>query len=99
MQMSFYLLLAQPEIWKLFSSNPSLSDRIMVIFKLHLSYVINLEGMRPLLDFSTARNSATALIHSKLGYCSSVFCFNLVSNQLHCLQLIRNSSAHAVSKT
>jgi hypothetical protein len=53
---------------------------------------------RPILDQTTACNIATALIHSKLDYCDSLF-LNLPANQLDRLQLVLNSAARAVTNT
>ena len=58
----------------------------------------DLRRIRPFLDQTTARNIATALIHSKLDYCNSIF-LNLPANQLDRLQLVLNSAARAVTKT
>ena len=46
----------------------------------------DLRRLRPILDQTTARNIATALIHSELDYCNSLF-LNLPAHQLDCLQL------------
>jgi hypothetical protein len=82
----------------LFDSNLSLSDDISFIIKSCLFHVRNLRRLRPILDQTTARNIATALIHSKLDYCNSLF-LNLPANQLDRLQLVLNSAAHAVTST
>ena len=58
----------------------------------------DLRHLRPILDHTTARSIATALIHSKLDYCNSLF-LNLPANQLDRLQLVLNSAARAVTKT
>ena len=58
----------------------------------------DLRRLRPILDQTTARNFATALIHSKLDYCNSLF-LNLPANQLDRLQLVLNSAARAVTNT
>jgi hypothetical protein len=54
--------------------------------------------LKPTLDQTTARNIVTALIHSKLDYCNSLF-LNLPANQLDRLQLVPNSAARAVTST
>ena len=82
----------------LFDSNLSLSDHISSITKSCLFHVRDLRRLRPILDHTTARNIATALIHSKLDYCNSLF-LNLPANQLDRLQLVLNSAARAVTKT
>ena len=82
----------------LFDSNLSLSDHISSITKSCLFHVRDIRRLRPILDQTTARNIATALIHSKLDYCNSLF-LNLPANQLDRLQLVLNSAARAVTKT
>ena len=59
---------------------------------------MDLRRIRPILDQTTPRNIATALVHSKLDYCNSLF-LNLPANQLNRLQLVLNSAARAVTKT
>jgi hypothetical protein len=82
----------------LFDSNLSLSDHISSIIKSCLFHVRDFRRLRPILDQTTARNIATALIHSKLDYCNSLF-LNLPANQLDRLQLVLNSAARAVTNT
>jgi hypothetical protein len=82
----------------LFNSNLSLSDPISSIIKSCLFHVRDLRCLRPILYVTTACNIATALIHSKLDYCNSLF-LNLPTNQLYHLQLFLNSAAHAVTNT
>ena len=82
----------------LFDSNFSLSDHISSVTKSCMSHIRDLRRIRPVLNQSTARNIATALIHSKLDYCNSLF-LNLPANQLNCLQLVLNSAARAVTNT
>jgi len=48
--------------------------------------------------FHTARIIATALVHSKLDYCNSLY-YRLPSSQINQLQVIQNSLARAVTKT
>jgi hypothetical protein len=54
--------------------------------------------LRSILDQTTARNIATALVHSKLDYFNSLFP-NLTANQFDRLQLVLNPAARAVSNT
>ena len=82
----------------LFDSNFSLSDHISSIVKSCLFHVRDLRRLRPILDKNTARTIATALIHSKLDYCNSLF-LNLPACQLDRLQLVLNSAARAVTNT
>jgi hypothetical protein len=65
----------------LFDSNLSLSNHISYIIKSSLFHVRDLRRPRPIPDQTTARNIATALIHSTLDYCNSSF-LNLPANQL-----------------
>jgi hypothetical protein len=81
-----------------FDCNLSLSDHISSIIKSCLFHVRDLRRLRPILDQTTARNNATALIDSKLDYCNSLF-LNLPANQLDRLQLVLNSAARAVTNT
>ena len=71
----------------------SLSGHISSITKYSLSII---RDLRPILDQTTARNIATALVHSKLDYCNSLF-LNLPANQLDRLQLVLNSAAREVT--
>jgi hypothetical protein len=82
----------------LFDSNFSLSNHISPITKSCLFHVRDLRRLRPILDKNTARTIATALIHSKLDYCNSLF-LNLPACQLDRLQLVLNSAARAVTNT
>jgi hypothetical protein len=82
----------------LFDSNLSLSGHISSIAKSCFSHIRDLRRIRPILDQTTARTIATALVHSKLDYCNSLF-LNLPANQLDRLQLVLNSAARAVTKT
>jgi hypothetical protein len=81
----------------LFESNLSLSDHISSIIKSCIFHVRDLRLLRLRLDQTIFRNTATALIHSKLDYCNSLF-INLPANKLDRLQLEINSAAHAVTK-
>ena len=81
-----------------FDSNLSLSDHISSVTKSCLFHVRDLRRLRPILDQTTARNIATALIHSKLDYCNSLF-LNLPAYQLNRLQLVLNCAARAVTKS
>jgi hypothetical protein len=63
----------------LFDSKPCDSDHISSIIKSCLFLARDLRRLRPVLDQTTARNIATALIHSKLDYCTSLF-LNLPAN-------------------
>ena len=82
----------------LLDSNLSLSGHISSITKSCLSDIRDLRRIRPILDQTTVRNIATALVHSKLDYCNSSF-LNLHANQLDRLQLVLNSAIRAVTRT
>jgi hypothetical protein len=60
----------------------------------------DLKRLRPILDQTTARNIATALIHSKLDYYNSLFLnLNMQINFIVFMQLVLNSAARAVTNT
>ena len=82
----------------IFDSTLSLSDHISSVSKSCFSHIRDLRRIRPILDLNTANTIATALIHSKLDYCNSLF-LNLPAHQLNRLQLILNSAARAVTKS
>ena len=52
----------------------------------------------PYLDLETASTIATALVHSKLDYCNSLY-LALSKTELSCLQLIQNALGHVVANT
>jgi len=81
-----------------FDSTLSMSDHISSVSKSCFLSIRDLRRIRNTLDLSTARTMATSLIHSKLDNCNSLI-LNLPQSQLGRLQLIRNSSARAISKT
>jgi hypothetical protein len=64
----------------LFDSNSSVSGHISSITKSCSFHIRVLRHIRPILDQTTARTIATALVHSKLDYCNSLF-LNLPANQ------------------
>ena len=68
------------------------------LLKSCLFHIRDLRRFRPFINQTTARNIATALIHSKLDYFDSIF-LNLPADQLDRLQLVLNSAARAVTKT
>ena len=74
--------------------DPTLSqyDLTLISWSINKSCVRDLRRIRTFLDQTTARNIATALIHSKLDCCNSIF-LNLPANQLDRLQLVLNSAA------
>jgi hypothetical protein len=64
----------------------------------NLVFLRDVRHLRPMLHQTTARNIATALIHSKLDYCNASF-LSLHANQLDRLQLVLNSAACSVANT
>ena len=60
-------------------------------------HIRQLRCIRPYLDTKTASTIATAIVHSKLDYCNSLY-HNLPKCQITRLQQIQNSLARAVVK-
>lgn len=81
-----------------FDSNLSFKQHINNVTKACFYHCRDLRRIRSTLDFETARTIATALVHSKLDYCNSLY-YRLPLSQLHKLQVIQNSLARAVTKT
>ncbi len=77
-------------------SNLTLADQISSLTKSCFYHLRDLRRVRKSLDFNTARLIATAIIHSKLDYCNSLY-LNLPSFRLNRLQLIQNAAARAIS--
>jgi hypothetical protein len=70
--MLLYLLFLRLEnLGVVFDSNLYLSGHISSIAKSCLSNIRDFRRIRSILDHITARNIATALVHSKLDYCNS----------------------------
>jgi len=82
----------------IFDSTLSMSDHISAVSKCCLFHIRDLRRIRNTLDLNTAKIIATALVHSRLDYCNSLF-LNLPSCQLNRLQLLLNSAARATTKT
>ena len=82
----------------IFDSTLSMSDHISAVSKSCLFHIRDLRRIRNTLDLHTAKIMATALVHSRLDYCNSLF-LNLPSYQLNRLQLLLNSAARATTKT
>lgn len=80
----------------IFDSTLSLSDQITSLTKACFYHIRDLRRVRKSLDQNTARLIATAIIHSKLDYCNSLY-LNLPSSKLNRLQLIQNAAARAVT--
>src|SRR6218665_37259 len=81
-----------------FDPHLSFSNHIYNLSRSCLMHMRDLRRIRPMLDFKTASNIATSIVHSKLDYCNSLF-LNLDSTQIQRLQLIQNSLARAVTRT
>ena len=71
------------------------SQQISALSKSCFLHIRDLRRIRPSLDHKTACTIATALVHSKLDYCNSLY-YNLPKYQLARLQHIQNSLARAV---
>ncbi len=74
----------------------TLSDQISALTKTCFYHIRDLRRVRKSLDHNTARLIATAIIHSKLDYCNSLY-LNLPSSKLNRLQLIQNAAARAIT--
>ena len=79
----------------LLDSNLTLNDQISATCKSCNWHIHDLWRIRSTLDYSTAKTIATALVHSKLDYCNSLY-LNLPAYQLSRLQHIQNSLARVV---
>jgi hypothetical protein len=82
----------------IFDSKLSFTEHISAISKSCLYQIRDLKRLRSTIDQPTARIIATARIHSKLDYCSSLL-LNLPASHLNRLQLVLNSAARAVTRT
>ena len=61
-------------------------------------HIRDLRHIRPTLDFTTATTIATALVHSRVDYCNSLY-HGLPITQIKRLQHIQNELARAVTRT
>ena len=82
----------------IFDSSLTISDHISSVSKSYFLPDSSKVTNRQALNSTTAETIATSLIHSKEGYCNSLF-LNLPHSQLDRLQLVLNFAARAVSKT
>ena len=80
----------------LLDQNLACDYQISVVTRSCNYHVRDLRRIRHTLDLNTARTVATALVHSKLDYCNSLY-LKIPDYQLHRLQSIQNSMAQAVS--
>ena len=79
----------------IFDSHLDFSEQISALSKSCYNQIRDLRRIRPCLDHKTACTIATALVHSKLDYCNSLY-YNLPKYQLDRLQRIQNSLARTV---
>ena len=76
----------------------SLHSQITALSQSCFYHIRDLRRIRDTLDFKTASTIATALVHSKLDYCNSLY-YNLPAYKIQRLQYIQNSLARAVCRT
>ena len=77
-------------------SHLSFAHHVSSVSRACFYHIRDLRRIRPVLDFSTAQAIGTALVHSKLDYCNSLY-YDLPKTQLNRLQHIQNSLARAVT--
>ena len=75
----------------------SLHSQITALSQSCFYHIRDLRRIRDTLDFKTASTIATALVHSKLDYCNSLY-YNLPAYEIQRLQYIQNSLARAVCR-
>jgi len=76
----------------------SFNDQITALSKSCYYHIRDLRRIRDTLDFATASTIATALVHSKLDYCNSLY-YGLPAYQIDRIQSIQNSLARTVCRT
>jgi len=81
----------------IFDAHLTFPDQISALSKSRYYHIRELRYIRPYLDFKTASTTATSIVHSKLGYCNSLY-HNLPNYQLNRPQQIQNSLARAAVK-
>ena len=79
----------------IFDSHLDFSEQISALSKSCYHHIRDLRRIRPCLDHKTSCTIATALVHSKLDYCNSLY-HKLPKYQLDRLQRIQNSLARTV---
>ena len=79
----------------LLDSNLTLSDQIASVAKSCYYHIRDLKRIRNSLDHKTACTIATAIVHSKLDYCNSLY-LNLPACHIKRLQLVQNAAARAI---
>ena len=80
----------------LFDTSMTLSDQITSLTKSCFYHIRDLRRIRKSLDLKTASTIATAIIHSKLDYCNSLY-LNLPTSYIHRMQLVQNAAARATT--
>ena len=78
--------------------NLTFSDQISSPSRSCYYHICQLRCIRPYLDFKTANTIITAIVHSKLDYCNSLY-FNIPKTQINRLQQIQNSLTRTVANT
>ena len=81
----------------IFDNHLSLNNQITALSQSCFYHIRDLRRIRDSLDFKTASTIATALVHSKLDYCNSLY-YNLPAYEIQRLQYIQNSLARAVCR-
>jgi len=79
-------------------SNLSYHNQISALSKACFYHIRDLRRIRPYLDLETASTIATALVHSKLDYCNSLY-LGLPKTELGRLQHIQNALGRVVANT
>ena len=82
----------------IFDSTLSFSKQISSLSSACHYHIRDLRRIRHTLDFTTATTIATALVHSRLDYCNSLY-NGLPITQIKRLQHIQNGLARAVTRT
>lgn len=82
----------------IFDDHISFDNQITALSQSCFYHIRDLRRIRDTLDFKTSSTIATALVHSKLDYCNSLY-HNLPAYQIERLQYIQDSLARAVCRT
>jgi len=82
----------------LFDNHLSSENQITALSKACFYHIRDLRRIRDTLNFSTSCTIATSLVHSKLGYCNSLY-YNLPAYQIDRIQSIQNCLARTVCRT
>ena len=82
----------------IFDNHLSLHNQITALSQSCFYHIHDLRRIRDTFGFKTASTIATALVHSKLDYCNSLY-YNLPAYETKRLQYIQNPLARAVCRT